>query len=61
MKACYKSDLANAAGVSASTFRSWLKRHEAKLMELGYNSRDKILNPAVVEYLCRVYAIDNKE
>lgn len=58
MKACYKSDLAEAAGVSASTFRSWLKRHESRLVELGYRTRDKVLNPAVVEYLCKVYAID---
>jgi hypothetical protein len=58
MKACYKSDLAMAAGVSMGTFRSWIKRHECRLMELGYRTRDKVLNPAVVEYLCKTYSID---
>lgn len=60
MKAMYKNELARAAGVSTTTFKRWIMKHEAELERLGNTPKAKIINPAGVEYLCRVLAIDIK-
>jgi hypothetical protein len=58
MKAMSKYELAEAAGVSASTFRRWLKTDKAFLEANGIRSKTKILPPKVVQYLCEKYCID---
>lgn len=57
-KSMYKSELADAAGVSMSTFKRWLKTDEQQLKEMGVLPRSKLLNPAAVKYLCEKYVID---
>ena len=57
-KAMYKADLAAAAGVSSQTFRRWCRQHEAELEALRCPRKCKILNPAAVKYLCRIYSIE---
>lgn len=58
MKAMYKCELARAAGVSTTTFKRWISKHEAELERLGNSPKAKIINPAGVEYLCRTFVID---
>ncbi len=60
-KAMSKMELANAAGVSISTFRRWTVQHKSQLMELGVSPFAKVLNPAAVRYLCEFYQIDISE
>ena len=61
MKAYYKNEIADAMGVTGKTFSRWLKPHEKELFKLGYNRNAKILTPAVVVYLCKVFCIDKEE
>ncbi|MDR2840797.1 MAG: hypothetical protein LBV75_05980 [Paludibacter sp.] len=56
-KASYKSDLANAAGVSSETFRRWLKNDTTELSEMKCSTTAKILPPNAVKYLCEKYSI----
>ena len=58
MKAMYKYELANAAGVSRDTFRRWLSENHSKLTELGARSRSQLLPPRAVAWVCREYGID---
>lgn len=58
MKAMYKYELAEAAGVSRRTFQRWLQRHEKELIPLGYENNAKILNPAIIKYLCDTFVIE---
>ena len=58
MKAMYKCELARAAGVSTTTFKRWISKHEAELERLGNAPKAKIINPAGVEYLCRTLVIE---
>lgn len=53
-----KFELAAAAGVSAATFRRWLKTDRAFLEASQITSRTKILPPKVVKYLCEKYCIE---
>ena len=57
-KSMYKSELAEAAGVSMSTFKRWLKTDKQQLKAMGCLPRSKLLNPAAVKYLCEKYVID---
>lgn len=57
-KAMYKYQLANAADVSTRTFNRWLKKDEDMLKSLGFDSSNKLLNPAIVKFLCEKYVID---
>ena len=57
MKAMYKYELARAAGVSNTTMRKWLLECSENLKELGYYKRQKLLNPAIVKFLCDKYVI----
>ncbi len=58
MKAMYKYELARAAGVSTTTFKRWINKHEEELIRLGNTPKAKIINPAGVEYLCRTFVIE---
>jgi DeoR/GlpR family transcriptional regulator of sugar metabolism len=58
MKSMSKYELAEAAGVSAATFRRWLKTDRAFLEANGITPKTKILPPNVVQYLCDKYCID---
>jgi transposase-like protein len=58
MKAMYKCELARAAGVSTTTFKRWITKHEEELKRLGNEPKAKIINPAGVEYLCRIFVIE---
>ena len=57
-KAMLKSELAAAAGVSLSTFTSWLRNDQDFLSSLNISKRAKYLPPCVVRYLCEKYDID---
>ncbi len=58
MKAMLKSELADAAGVSLSTMRTWLNDNETQLMSFGYKKNSKYLTPGVVRYLVDKYVIN---
>ena len=58
MRAMSKAELANAAGVSRSTFRRWLEGDAAYLREQGVKPSAKVLPPQVVTYLIDKYCIE---
>lgn len=58
MKACSKTELAQAAGVSAETLRRWLRSDRAFLEKHHITHRTKILPPKAVKYLCEKYCIE---
>ena len=58
MKAMYKYELANAAGLSNNTFRRWLSEQRSKLAELGAKPRGQLLPPKAVAWVCQQYGID---
>jgi len=58
MKSMTKYELAQAAGVSAATFRRWLQTDTEFLTANGIKPRTKVLPPKVVKYLCEKYCID---
>lgn len=57
-KAMLKSELADAAGVSLSTFSAWLRNDQDIMRSLNLSKRAKYLPPCVVRYICEKYAID---
>ena len=59
MKSAYKFELANAAGVSRTTFWRWMKENEEHLLQLGVKPTTKLLPPKAVEWICREYGIDS--
>jgi len=58
MKAMYKSELADAAGVTRDTFRTWLHSDADYLRSQGLNPKAKILPPQVVAHLVEKYNIE---
>ncbi len=58
MKAMYKYELAEAAGVSANTFRRWLNENSSKLARFGVKRRSQMLPPRAVQWVCHEYGID---
>ena len=58
MKAMYKSELAEAAGVTRDTFRSWLRSDADYLRSQGLGPKAKVLPPQVVRYLSEKYNIE---
>ena len=56
-KAMSKSELAEAAGVTPATFRRWLKTDKDELEKMGITSRQQVLPPNAVRYLCEKYCI----
>lgn len=58
MKAMYKYELAEAAGVSRDTFRRWLADNSRKLSHFGVKKRSQMLPPRAVQWICNQYGID---
>ena len=58
MKSAYKSELADTAGVSYTTFYRWLRENQQHLAHLGVKPASKMLPPRAVEWVCRQYGID---
>ena len=61
MKTMYKSELARLAGVSANTFRRYLKSRRDVLAEMGVTPRAQTLPPKAVKYIVDDYCIDVPE
>ena len=61
MKAMLKSEVARAAGVSASTLWRWMNQHEEKLRGLGVRKYTKLLSPKVVRWVCEEYGISESD
>ena len=60
MRSAYKYELADAAGVSRTTFWRWLKDNRAQLSRYGVKDRSRMLPPRAVDWICRQYGIDWK-
>ena len=58
MKAMYKSDLAQKAGVSRQTLMNWCKPHMKELRRLGLEPHSKVLPPKVVQFIAETFDID---
>lgn len=58
IKAMYKSELADAAGVSLKTFGRWLKRDRDYFASVGVSIKQKMLPPIAVKYICEKYVIE---
>ena len=58
MKSAYKYELAEAAGVSYTTFYRWLSSNRDTLASFGVKPKTKLLPPRAVEWICREYGID---
>ena len=58
MKSAYKNELADAAGVSHTTFYRWLSSKREDLASFGVKPTAKMLPPRAVEWICREYGID---
>ena len=58
MKAMYKSELAELAGVSPRTFRRYLQTRRSVLEAMGVSPRTRKLPPKVVRYICEDYCIE---
>lgn len=56
-RSMYKYELADAAGVSMSTFRRWIKSDIEVLAKFGCKKKRKILPPGAVQFLCEKYVI----
>lgn len=57
-KAMYKSELADAAGVSLKTLSRWLKRDRNYFASVGVSVKQKMLPPMAVKYICEKYVIE---
>ena len=60
-KSYYKSELAELADVSYSTFNRFLKTHRKALEKLGSSSKAHTLRGKALEYVCREFDIDLPE
>lgn len=60
-KSMLKSELADAAGVSLSTFSSWLRNDQDIMRSVNLSKRAKYLPPCVVKKLCEKYDIELDE
>ena len=60
MKSMYKSEIAQAAGVSLKVLKRWLQdpEHQRQLAVLGVHKYDKMLPPAAVNYICTTFNIE---
>ena len=54
----YKYQLANATNVSLKTLNRWLKNDTEELQKRGLKKTDKLLNPAIVKFICEKYVIE---
>ena len=57
MKSMTRKELADSAGVTTPTLRTWMKPHMKKLIELGLSPRG-ILRPNVVAWIVHHFDID---
>jgi hypothetical protein len=60
-KSYYKSELAEMADVSYSTFSRFLRTHRKALERLGSSPKSHILRGKALEYVCREFDIDLPE
>lgn len=58
MKSAYKYELADAAGVSYTTFYRWIARNRSELEKFGVTPKTKLLPPNAVKWICNQYGID---
>jgi hypothetical protein len=58
MRSYYKNELADAAGVSYTTFYRWLCNNRDVLAGLGVKPSSKLLPPKAVVWIYREYGID---
>ena len=56
MKAMYKSELAQLAGVSVNTFRRYLNSRRDALAGMGVTPRTKLLPPKAVKFIVEAEA-----
>ena len=61
MKSMSKSQLADCAGVSYSTFYRFLKVHQHTLSAMGVSIYAQKLPPHAVRYICEKFCIDVEE
>ena len=61
MKAMYKSELAQLAGVSVNTFRRYLNSRRDVLAEMGVSPRAQMLPPRAVKFVVEDYCIELPE
>ena len=57
-RAMYKSELAEAAGVSQRTFSRYVKLQQSELKKLGVTPQTRLLPPQAVKLLCDNLCID---
>ena len=53
-----KSQVAECAGVSVSTFSRWCREQRSELAALGVAPTAKLLSPAAIRHLKNVYCFD---
>ena len=58
MKSAYKYELADAAGVSYTTFYRWMNENRNILASFGVKPTAKMLHPRAVAWICQQYGID---
>ena len=58
MKSAYKYELADASGVSYTTFYRWLSSNRDTLASFGVKPTAKMLPPRAVAWICQQYGID---
>lgn len=50
--------ISDAVNVSTKTLNRWLKNDSQEVEKLGFKDGDKLLNPAVVKFICEKYVIE---
>ena len=58
MKAMSKSELAQRAGVSVNTLRSWMVPYAEELKKMGLRPNQKVMPPIIVKFLAEKLCID---
>ena len=58
VKAMYKTELAEKAGVSRATLMSWCKPYMKELGQLGMTCHTKLLPPQAVQFIAEKMCID---
>lgn len=58
MKSLTKQQLADYAGVSTKTLKSWCKPYERELEAMGLQPNAKLFPPKVVKFLIKKFCID---
>ncbi len=58
MKYMTKSQVAECAGVSLSTFGRWCREQRTELAAMGVGPTAKLLSPAAIRHLMNIYCFD---